>query len=84
MEKGLIEITNKCGVFDFYSTPLLWYSDKTIKEHENFPKSLSLKRDLAVRGTMSGDSTCTDFEAYRCGNCGAILIIPPEDKNKDI
>ncbi|MCH5349910.1 MAG: hypothetical protein J1E40_11350 [Oscillospiraceae bacterium] len=84
MEKGLVKLA-RSGYASRHSTPLEWYSDKTIKKHEKFPKSLFLiKPDHVIFGTIQGFSFFSNLIAYRCENCGAILIIPPEYENKDI
>ena len=81
MEKGLVKLMNKGhGVNLFRPTPLEWFSEKTIKKYEGFFKSILIKPDLIIHGINSQIAAYSDFEAYCCENCGAILIIPPEDK----
>ena len=76
MEKGLIRYANAGTGFTLY--PLEWYSDETFQEYGKFPKSFFLYPDLRIFGTRR-EICLSEFEAYRCENCGAILIIPPED-----
>ena len=75
MEKGVIRLV--VSSYAIQSMPLEWYSDKTIKKYENFPKSLFLKPDCEIYGNKL--SRHTNFIAYRCENCGAVLIIPPDN-----
>ena len=76
MEKGLIKLVTN-GYHAGMTTSLDWYSDKTIKKCEKFPKSLFLKPDREIYGNKL--SCCTNFIAYRCEKCRAILIIPPDN-----
>ena len=85
MEKGLIKLVHDgYGLRSFQPRSLNWYSDKTIKKYEGFFKSILLKPDFIIHGIDSQIAVYSDFEAYRCENCGAILIIPTEDENSDI
>ena len=75
MEKGFIRHYTGSG---FNAGSLKWFNYKTFKEYGKFPKSLFLKPDLNIYGTVQ-EVGFSDFEAYRCENCGAVLIIPPDN-----
>ena len=80
MEKGLVKLLNKgYGPSVLRPTPLEWFSEKTIKKYEGFFKSILLKPDLIIHGINPQRAAYSDFLAYHCENCGAILIIPSEN-----
>ena len=76
MEKG--------GVVTMHSDILMWFSDESAEKYNKFPQSLLPKPDTMVDGISYKVSSLNGYKAYRCEDCGAILIIPPEDKNKEL
>ncbi|MDE6762233.1 MAG: hypothetical protein K2J73_00950 [Oscillospiraceae bacterium] len=78
MEKG--------GVATTRSGRLMWSCDKTIEKYSKFPKSLLPKCDVLLDGINCKVGGNYSYEAYRCKECGAVLIIPPKnnsDENSD-
>ena len=76
MEKGCISFLSKHRVYDRLC--LNWFSDKKINKYGKSIKWLLTKCDYKIYGTRSfiGDDRLV---SYRCKNCGAILVIPPEN-----
>lgn len=74
MEKG--------GVATIRSEKLRWFCDKTIEKYSRFPKSLLTKCDMPLDGKSYKVGGYYGYMAYRCKNCGAILIVPNENDEK--
>ncbi len=80
MEKGCIAVGNHSRLYNDFS--IEWYSKESMEKYSKFPAQLFLKPDLK----MYSKSLKIDrhgLEAYRCKECGAILMIAPPDDNYD-
>ncbi len=61
---------------------IYWFFEESVKKFSKFPKSLLTRPDLKIYGKKQ--KMCYHgLEAYRCENCGAILMIAPPDDNYD-
>ena len=74
MEKG--------GIVTMHSDALMWFFDESAEKNSKFPQSLVPKPDMMVDGISYKVSGYYGYSAYRCENCGAVLIIPPEDETE--
>ena len=70
------------GVVTMRSETLMWFSDGSAEKYNKFPQSLLPKSDASVDGISYKVSSLNGYKACRCENCGAILIIPPEDETE--
>lgn len=80
MEKGVIFLYPH-SIYDALCPHLEWYSDKSIKKYEKSVKQLFAKPDCKIFGEINYIGDCR-LEAYRCKNCGAVLIIPQKNDKK--
>lgn len=82
MEKGGVMLKGRMIIYRTPTPHLAWFDNKTLEEFGRFPKSLLLRPDLKIYGEMY-KMGYYKYEAYRCENCGAILVIPPENDGND-
>ena len=76
MEKGCIAVGNHSRLHNDFS--IEWYSKESMDKYSKFPAQLFLKSDLKIYGKRLKIDR-HGFEAYRCKECGAVLVIPPEN-----
>lgn len=88
MENGCAAFEARTGLlrlrdtFTAWNHPYLaWFSKKSVKKYSKFPQSLLIKPDLKIHSKRY-EMGYYGYKAYRCKNCGAILIIPSEDDEK--
>lgn len=80
MEKGCIVVGNNSRMYNDFS--IEWYSKESMEKYSRFPAQLFLKPDLKIFGKRLKIDR-HGFEAYRCKNCGAVLIIPSENNDNN-
>ncbi len=83
MEKGCVVVGNNSRMYNDFS--IEWYSKESMEKYSKFPAQLFLKPDLKMYGKRLKIDR-HGLEAYRCKECGTILVIPSEndyDKNSD-
>lgn len=80
MKKGFAAFASwdRLGLYHY----ICWFFEESVKKFSKFPKSLFTKADLRIYGKKQ-KMGCHGLEAYRCEECGAILMIAPPDDNYD-
>lgn len=76
MKKGCIVVGNHSRMYNDFS--IEWYSNESIEKYSKFPAQLFLKHDLKIYGKRLKIDR-HGFEAFRCEECGAILVVPNEN-----
>lgn len=74
MEKGGIPLI-KTSIYKPY---LPWIREEKFEKSNNFPKWLLITEDEKIYGEKYKIGNYK-LVSYRCKNCGAVLIIPPEN-----
>lgn len=74
MEKGGIPLIQT----SIYKPYLPWICEKKFEKSNNFPKWLLITEDKKIYGEKYKIGNYK-LVSYRCKNCGAVLIIPPEN-----
>ena len=85
METGCAAFEGRTGLlrlrytYDAWDHPyLVWFSKKSVEKYSKFPKSLLVKPDLKIH-SKKYKIGYYGYKAYRCKNCGAVLVIPHEN-----
>ncbi|MDE7303324.1 MAG: hypothetical protein K2N60_08430 [Oscillospiraceae bacterium] len=81
MVKGNIGVPYSARRFSVLFTPTLgWYSNENMQRHKGI-KSLVIRPNIVIEG-VPWDAGYF-LPAFRCQNCGAILVVPPEENQSE-